>query len=276
VAESAHLAGARRDLRVGSLLARARVRGELQYRTSFALFLVVQLLTTGTDLVAIVALFSKVETLAGWERADVVVLYGVSKSAFTLADVAFSPMGALAEWVRTGRFDRLLLRPAGAMAQLLGHEFQLRRLGRAPLPLAALVLGVAASGVPLGLCSLALLTLAVVASALLFVALIVLTACLAFWSPDSEEVASAFTYGGQTAAQYPTPAYDSWLRAWLLTVVPVGLTVYAPVRQVVGAPNPLHLAPWASVAGPLVSLPLAALAACTWRAGLRRYASTGS
>jgi len=267
---------ARRDLGVGAQFVRARVRGELQYRTSFALLSLAQVAALATDLVAILALFSKVPAIGGWRREQVLVLYAVTSTGFALANTVASPVDYLAAWVRTGRFDRLLVRPAGPLAQLVGTEFQLRRLAALPPAVATLVAGCALGHVPVTARSLSLLLAAVVGCAVLFGALFVVTASLAFWSPDGDEAASAFTYGGQLAARYPTHVYAEWLRRWMFSIVPVGLAGYAPVMAAVGAPNPLHLPGWLQATGPLVSLPFLGLAAVVWRTGTRHYASTGS
>ena len=265
-----------RDVRVGVWLARARVRGELQYRTSFALVVASQLLVTVGDLVAIVALFSKAGQIGGWTRSQVIVLYGVTTTAFALADLAASGVDLVADWVREGRFDRLLVRPAGALAQLAGHEFQLRRLGRLPQPVVTLIVGLSMAGVHPTPRNLVLLVAAIVGAAVLFVALFVLTSSLAFWSPDSDEVANAFTYGGQHASQYPADLFGNWLRRWLFTLVPTGFVCYAPVMVVVGAPNALGLPVWVSYVGPLAAVPFALVAAAAWRSGTRHHTSTGS
>jgi ABC-2 type transport system permease protein len=277
VGESARLRRAvHRDVRAALLLARARVRGELQYRTSFALLAAAQLFVTVSDLVAILAIFTKVPTLGGWSRDQVVVLYGVTTTAFALADVTASGVSLVAEWVRAGRFDRLLLRPAGALAQLLGQEFQLRRVGRLPQPLVALAAGLVLADVRPSARNVVLLAGAVAGAWLLFVALFVLTSSLAFWSPDTEEVAAAFTFGGMTASQYPANLFGDWLRRWLFSIVPTGFVCYAPVMTVVGAPDPLALPGWVAFAGPLAAVPFAVAAAAAWRAGTRHHTSTGS
>ena len=276
MADPGALVAVRRDLRVGVLLARARVRSELQYRTSFALLAATQLVTAGGELVAIVALFSKTSEIGGWTRSQVIVLYGATTVAFAVADVLSAGVDLVADWVREGRFDRLLVRPAGALAQMAGHEFQLRRLGRLPLPVATLVIGLATAHVRLSVRNVALLAGAIVGSTVLFVALFVLTSCLAFWSPDSDEVANAFTYGGHTASHYPANLFGDWLRRWLFSLVPMGFVCYAPVMVVVGAPNALGLASWVPSVGPLVALPFALVAAAAWRTGVRHHTSTGS
>lgn len=265
-----------RDWRVFRRLAGARVRSELQYRTSFALFLVSQVIISVLDLAAILALFTKVSSLGGWSRSQVIVLYGVSSTGFGLADVTLSPVELTAQWVRLGTFDRLLVRPAGSLAQLLGHEFELRRLGRSVQPLAALVIGLVVVRSALGPLELLLLAGAIVGSAVLFGSLFVLTSSLAFWTPSTQEVANAFTYGSNVASTYPVHIFGEWLRRFLLGVVPVGLTAYGPVVVALDAPNPLALPRAVLAAGPLAAVPFVVVAGLVWRAGNRRYGSTGS
>jgi ABC-2 type transport system permease protein len=248
----------------------------MQYRVSFALFLVSQFGLTVLDLVAILAVLSKAGALGGWTRPQVIVLYGLSSTGFGLADAAISPVELTAQWVRLGTFDRLLLRPAGSLAQLLGHEFELRRIGRLLQPVVALVVGLGLVRVRLTIAHIGLLLFAIAGSAVLFGSLFVLMSSIAFWTPNTQEVANAFTYGSNTAAAFPAHIFGEWLRRFLLGVVPVALTAYGPVLVVLDAPNPLHLARPLLTAGPLAAVPFVVFAAAAWRLGNRHYCSTGS
>ena len=269
-------AGWRRDLGVLAVLARGRVRSEMQYRTSFVTLLAGELSSTLVDIAGILALFSKVHSLGGWTRNQVLVGYAITSTSFAIADALVSPIALLPEWVRLGRFDRLMVRPAGSLAQMLGHEFQLRRFGKLFQPITTLLIVWHLSGIGLAPWRLALATLAIVGSTTMFAALYVATASVSFWSPSTDEVSAAFTYGGEFAGQYPTHVFGTWLRRWLFMIVPVGLTSYAPVVAILGAPNPLGLPRWLQVLGPLAAVPAVLAAAAIWRAGTRHYTSTGS
>lgn len=266
----------RRDLDVFRHLARARVRSELQYRASFAMLLVAQTIISSTDLIAIMALFTKISALGEWSRREVVVLYGISSLGFGLGDVLVSPVELTANHVRLGTFDRFLLRPAGSLAQLLGHEFELRRLGRSIQPVVACAVGLWLVRDRLAAGDAVLLAGAVVGSAVLFGSLFVLTSSVAFWTPNTQEFANAFTYGSNVAATYPTHIFGEWLRRFLFGIVPVGLTAYGPVVVAIDAPNPLGLPRPLLAAGPLVAVPFVVVARAVWRAGNRHYRSTGS
>lgn len=277
MADTPQDAGAlRRDLDVFRHLARARLRSELQYRASFTMLIVAQTIISSTDFIAIMALFTKVRALGEWSRREVIVLYGISSLGFGLGDVIVSPVELTAQHVRLGTFDRFLLRPAGSLSQLLGHEFELRRLGRSIQPTVACAVGLWLVRGRLDGADALLLAAAVIGSAVLFGALFVLTSSVAFWTPSTQEFANAFTYGSNVAATYPTHIFGEWLRRFLFGIVPVGLTAYGPVVVAIGAPNPLGLPRPLLAAGPLVALPFVAVARAVWRAGNRHYCSTGS
>ena len=66
----------------------AQVRGHAAYRASFALDLAGNALIPAVDLIAVVAMFRVTRTLGGFTAAEVLVMFGLSASAFALADLA--------------------------------------------------------------------------------------------------------------------------------------------------------------------------------------------
>jgi len=108
----------------------ARLRADWQYRTSFFLYLVGQTLLAASGFAAVVVVFSTVDRLAGWSGVEVAFLFGLSGLSFGLADFVFSPVEFCAKHIKEGTFDQFLIRPVGAMWQLLATEFALRRVGR--------------------------------------------------------------------------------------------------------------------------------------------------
>ena len=264
------------DVRMVRHLIRGRIRSELQYRVSFGLFVIAQMVVALLDVIAIVALFSKVRSIGGWSREQVLFLYAVSAVGFGLADMTVSSVELTAQWVRLGTFDRVMLRPAGTLAQMLGYEFELRRVGRSVTPFIVLIVTARLAHIAWTPGKVGLVLVAIVSSALIFAALFVITSSLAFWIPSTQEVANAFTYGSNTAASFPTHVVVGWLRFWLLGPVPVSLCAYAPLIRVLGAPNPLGLPTWLQLGGPLCFVPFIVVARFVWRLGNRHYRSTGS
>src|SRR4051794_27083990 len=107
------------------------VRAQLAYPGSFALMTFGQFAVTVIEFFGIWALFQRFGHIQGWRLGEVAVFYGLVNVTFSIADAVtrgFDVFGST--FVRTGGFDRLLLRPRSAAFQLLGHELRLTRIGR--------------------------------------------------------------------------------------------------------------------------------------------------
>lgn len=263
-------------MRAFRLLAGARVRAELQYRASFASFVVAQAVVTSLDAVVILVFFQNVNDMGGWTRSEVLYLYAVSTVALGIADFLLGSIEYLPQHVRTGTLDRLLLRPVGVLAQLLAEEFALRRIGRIVQSSIVLVLAIATLDASWTVARVAVAIAGLAGAVLTFCALFVLTSSISFWSPNTQEFANAFTYGGATVGEFPTHVFPQWIRWFFIGVVPAGGAVYLPAVFALDAPNPMGVPQWAQVASPLVCVPVLLAAAGVWRLGLRRYESTGS
>lgn len=267
------------ELGIYRRLVAARVRGEMQYRVSFWLQIIGNLLFHITELAVLLLLFRQVETIGGWRMGEVALLYGIGGVAFGLAHTVASGFSRFSELIVRGGFDRLLLRPVDSMLQVLAEDFQLRRLGGALQGL--LALGVAFRFAEVGWTEWSVgralyLPVVMLSAVLLFVSLFALEAVLCFWTTESTEAVNAFTYGGKTLVQYPLNIYDAWLRRLFLFLLPVGLVVYAPSLYLLDKPDPLGLPPILRFAAPVAALAFALLAAALWRLGVRHYRSTGT
>lgn len=263
-------------LRLYMRYAGVSIRGQMQYPASFLMLVTGQLLITGIEFVGILALFDRFRGLQGWTLPEVALFYATVNLAWGLAEMigrGFDMFGP--NFVKTGDFDRLLLRPRSPVLQLLGYELRLTRVGR--LAQAAVVLAIAVSMLPVvwGLQEVLLLAAAILGGAALFIGLLVLQATLAFWTVESLEIANTLTYGGVQAAQYPIAIYSAWLRRFFTFVVPLACVAYFPLVAILGVADPMGAPRWLQVASPLAGPLFLAASLLVWRLGVRRYTSAG-
>jgi ABC-2 type transport system permease protein len=254
----------------------ARIRSDWQYRTSFLTFTVAQALVTGLEFAALLIILGHVDTLGGWTPAQVGFLYGLAAVPFGFTNLITSPVERLADYVRLGDFDRILLRPVSPLVQLMALEFELRRAGKLLPP--AMVLGWAVANVHLDWTPLrlAVLVLALTCGTVIYSALWVLAASISFWAVASREATNAFTYGGQFANEYPLHLYRGWIRLVLGWAIPLAYVAYVPAQYLLDAANPLELPPWLVLTTPLVTAATVLVSYGAWRTGIRHYQSTGS
>jgi len=251
------------------------VRAQLQYRASFALQSIALFLITFAEFLALVAIFHRFGSLKDWSLPEVALLYGIISVAFALAEAVPRGFDVFPRYLRSGDFDRILLRPRSAMFQVLGAEFQLMRIGR--LSQALLVLAWAVWKLPIHWtpAKAVLLPAAILGGACLFSGLFILSAVVCFWTIESVEIVNCATYGGVESGQYPLSLYRPWFRSFFTFVVPLATINYFPAQVILGrSGGGLEGAlMWAS---PLAGIAFLAFCGALWKVGVRHYGSTGS
>lgn len=253
------------------------MRGQMQYRGALLLSAFGQCTIILMELIGVWALFSRFGQLPGWSFAQVAFFYGFANGAFAIADAlttGFDRFGTT--HVKTGDFDRLLVRPRSTVLQLAGQDFALKRIGRLLTGFGVLLWATVQLALAWDPARLAMFAFALLGAVAFFSALVVLQATLAFWTVESLEVVNVLTYGGVETAQYPLDIYPRWFRGIFLWVVPLGCVIYLPLLRVLGVDDPLGSSPALQAAAPLAGLVFLGLSLGAWQLGVRHYTSTGS
>ncbi len=253
------------------------LRAQMLYPTAFMLRFGSQFLITLTEFGGLYALFARFGHIGGWHFAEIALFYGVISTSFAFAEMTsrgFEMFGP--QFVKTGDFDRVLLRPRTATLQLLGFEFGFTSIGRVLQGLFALLIAVWLLPIAWSFGQVLLLSWAIAAGFALFWAIMILQATLSFWTVEALEVTNTLTYGGVEAGQYPLDIYAAWFRKFLIFIVPIGCVCYLPIAALIGRADmtgaPLVLAELA----PITAFIFLGLAFAAWRVGVAHYTSTGS
>jgi ABC-2 type transport system permease protein len=254
----------------------AQARSQASYRTSFLIDLLGNTAMIGVDLLSVLVLFRLTPSLGGFSVRQTIVIFGLGYSAFALADLAVGNIERIRFYVQTGLLDGVLVRPLGALAQLLALDFGLRRIGRAAVGVAMYLVALHLVPIHWTFARVALAVLAPLAGGVFFSAIFVATATVAFWWIESGEIANSLTYGGRDFVNYPITVYGGWFRRLFAYFLGFGFVAYYPALTLQGRPDPLGLPGWLGWVSPLVALIAAGLAAAVWRVAIRHYRSTGS
>jgi ABC-2 type transport system permease protein len=247
-----------------------------QYRVSLLLTGFAQMLTTSLDLVALIVIYTQVQTLAGFTLPETLYLYGTTRLAFGASDLLASGVESLATTIRLGNFDLMLIRPASSLAQALADQFTPKRLGKLVAPLATLGWALTTLSVQWTVLKVLVCIGTVVCGFVIYCTLWVLTGCISFIAVDAQEMANTFTYGSEFATEYPLQIFGRPLGLALTFVLPVAFVTWQPSLYVLGHADPLGLPGFLSFASPIVAAIMSGLAALAWRVCVRRYRSTGS
>lgn len=252
------------------------IRAQMQYRASFIMLAVGHFLSTGMEFLGIWALFARFGTLKGWTLPEISLFYGIVNVSFALAEAAARGFDTFDGLIRSGDFDRLLLRPRSIALQMAGRELQLMRVGRFFQGLVVLAWGAATLGIRWTFDGVLIAIGAIVGGAFTFSGLFVLQATLCFWTVESIEIINATTYGGVETAQFPLTIYRDWFRRFFTYLVPLASATYFPILAILRRPDPLGTSRLFQALSPLAGPLFFVVTLYVWRLGVRHYHSTGS
>jgi ABC-2 type transport system permease protein len=250
------------------------VRSSLAYPVSFWILVLGGGVINALDFVGIWIMFHTVDSLGGFGLTEIGLLYGATGLGIGIADLVVGSVERIGTKIRMGTLDAMMTRPVPLLVQVCADEFAIRRLSRI---LQALVVLAWASWfvdwTPLR----GLVAAEMIASGgVIFFCLFVSFSCIQFWTGDATEFANAFTYGGNTLTQYPLTVFPRELVKTLTFVLPLAFVNWYPCLYLLGREDPFGLPSWLSFGSPVAALVLVAVTALCWRAGVRRYTSTGS
>lgn len=261
-----------------AMLAAARIRSLAGSPRLMAVRAVGDVVIVALEAAAPVFLAWRFGSVAGWSGAEVALLIGLARTGESLA--AICGRGVDPTWfsdaVRRGEFDGVLVRPVSPLAWLFVTQVEVRFVLRALA--GVVVVGVAShvAGVALTLTNVALLAAAIVACAVLVLCVLVMGAALTFVTLEGSEIANLFANGGVGLVSFPLDLYGSALRFTFTFLIPVGLCVYVPALALLDRPGPGPLGPELLPLLPVMLTAFVGLAVLAWRAGMRRYQSSGS
>jgi len=263
-------------LRLYVALCRMWTKAAWQYPTSLLLLSVGQLFITGLEFAAVLLLFAHTSSLGGFGLPEIALLYGATGTSFALVEGTIGVVDWLGTRIRTGAFDVMLIRPAPALLQLAAEGFSPRRFAAVVQAVGVLGYGLAAVDVDWTVPRVLMVPVMVLGGVGIFAAIFLFGSAFMFLAHDATELQASVTHGGRFLTQYPMSIYGRDALRALTFVVPMAFINWHPALYILGRPDPTGLPRFLSFCAPAVAAALLFLAYRTWRAGLRRYRSTGS
>jgi len=248
------------------------VKMRLAYRVDFMIVTVANLFALVVQLTVLTVLFSKIEALHGWSYEQVLFIYGFSLLPLGLFNLCSANLYRFAErYIVEGNFDRVLLRPVNALAQVLFESFNVSGLNELIIGSGVMIYAGKRLGLAFGpLDAVALLVLAPTA-ALVYTGVFLMLTSVSFWHEDRMGLAPP-VYNVIRFSRYPITIFSPLIRLFLTFVLPFAWVAFYPATWFVGDDRFRRLAFFT----PLVGIVVFSLAYTVWKRAVRRYASTGS
>jgi ABC-2 type transport system permease protein len=248
-----------------------RLKILLEYRVNFLIGATSTSFLQAAGLLALWVVMRQIPTLNGWTFDEVLLVYGLVTISESITHMFADNLWTIGHsYIRTGEFDRFMVRPIDPLFHLLADRFCHDGIGNLLVGSVLVMKAMSGIGIPWTAGNLIYLSIAVLSGGAIFIALNLLTATTAFWLVDSTPV-TFMVYNAYEFAKYPLSIYGRGIRIVLTWLIPFGFASFYPASHLLG--RPVGLLAWM---GPVVAAVFLAVAYRAWKHGLAHYTSTGS
>lgn len=247
------------------------VRCMMQYKASFFLAMLGQFLISFTTFLGVFFMFQRFHSVEGFTFSEVLLCFSIILLEFSLAEMFARGFDCFPSTVRSGEFDRIMVRPQNEILQVLGSKFELTRIGRMLQAVVMFLYGIAKCDVVWNLPKVLTVFLMLIGGMAVFCGLFLIYAALCFFTLDGLEFMNVFTDGAREFCKYPIGIYGKKMLLLTTFFIPYTLIQYYPLLYILGK----------QTSALYIFLPLLACwflipAMLLWKFGVRHYASSGS
>jgi ABC-2 type transport system permease protein len=248
-----------------------RLKVLMEYRASFILGAASTIALQAASIAAVWVVMRQVPSLNGWTYDEVLLIYGLITLAKSINHMFADNLWTIGRvYIRSGGFDRFLVRPIDPLFHLLADRFCQDGVGNFLVGLALVIKSSLALGIEWTPLNLLMLVVGVLSGGFIFIALNLLTCVSSFWIIDSVPV-TRLIFDNHLFAQYPLTIYPKAINVLLTWVVPYGFASFYPASYLLG--RDIGNIAWFA---PFIAAFLMFIAYRFWQFGLRYYSSTGS
>lgn len=247
------------------------VRSAMQYKTSFVLGAAGQLFVSFNQLLGMYFIFTRFRVVKGYTYEEALLCYGIMLLGFSIAQCYARGLESFSSLVRSGEFDRMMVRPRSTILQVLGSKFEMNRMFRIVLAAGMLFYGAAQCKTFQTAGKVAVAAIMVIGTVLLFTGLFLLGASISFFTIEDGGFLNILIYGGSEHGKYPVDIYGKKMLKFCTYVIPYALVQYYPLQYLLGRTDR-----WEYILYPFGVLVFFIVCYSVWCFGVRHYYSAGS
>lgn len=266
-----------RYCRIFAALMRYCLAREMSFRANFIIYALTELLWLALLIVFYKVIFSRTQSVSGWTGDEMMILVGTHYIVTRLFQgLFFESCIELADLIRTGGLDFLLLKPANAQFLVSMSRVDYSSLVNVLVGAGLVWYGAARIGLQPGPDDIALYLLLVLSGVVILYSLMFLLCTTAIWA-----VRTQFIYEGwfhlTSFGRYPEGIYRAaWLKFMLTYVFPILVVANWPARSLLSHDRDKQLDPMQVAFAAGIAVALLAASVLFFRWALRFYRSASS
>ncbi len=248
-----------------------------QYRVDAVLRSLAVFLREATGIIVIYFTLLKFDNLNGWNLQELLFLYSLLFLTYGILIIFFTGLRDLGRTIRTGNFDRFLLRPRGVLFQIIFVNADwFAAVGHGGLGIVLFCISAGKVGITWNAVNIIYYLFAVAGGVLIQGAIFLFLATLNIYLLQTDTLKELLYWNMRKFAGYPISVFHKVIQACMIYVVPMAFVNYFPAQFLLRKPDMQQYPEIFMYLTPLVGVLLYLMMYGFWRVSLRFYKSSGN
>ena len=213
------------------------IKSTLEYKASFIISFISQILVFFSYYFIILSLFSKFGNIKGFTLYEVLLCFSIIQFGYAFCETFARGIDQFDKLIIKGDFDRLLIRPQNILIQVLCYDLDLVKISRLIQAIIVFVIALVNLNIDWTILKVVALSLMVLSSIVIFFGIFLLAASFCFFTIQGLEFRNLFTDGGKHMAQYPIGVFNKGFIIFFTIIIPYAFVNYYPLLYVLGKSN---------------------------------------
>lgn len=245
-------------------------KSQLEYKSSFILTCIAQLLTLSLSSFMVFILMDKFHFLDNYDIYELMLGISIVQFGFSFSECFMRGFDKFSEVIKVGGLDLMLIRPRNIYVQVFGSNIELTKLSRVLGSLVLFIIAISNIDSITWYGALYLFLL-LVGSSMIYAALFIFSACFCFKTVEGLEFMNIFTDGSREFGQYPMGLFRREVILVFTFLIPLACVNYYPISYILGKSDNI----WYLIS-PLMTFVLFIMSIITFNRCIRHYEGTGS
>ena len=218
------LMAAKNQIKVSLLTIKYSLIREMLNKTTFVSNIIFMVLNNATFLVQWVILLGIKENVGGYGMKEVVLLWGLAAGTYGFSRFFFNKAFSLSDIINQGKLDAYLVQPKNVLISVITADVSTSALG--DMLYGFIMLGVFGISIQ----NFLLFTLFTICGGFVLTSLTIIMSSFSFWFSKADALSETVDSITTNFATYPEGIFKGFVRILFLTLIPVGLVNYIPIR----------------------------------------------
>ena len=248
------------------------IKIKLEYKADFTLMLIAGTALQLLGLLFLSVLFFNIPPIQGWTMWEIVLMLASIFFTEGVVSFAFEGMWRMLRLVNMGDLDRILLRPASPILQIVTFDLGVHGIGNMLTGVVLFVIALGQTHTVWTLDKILFMPVFLISAGAIRTAISFAANCSAFWLTSFYNAFPLMVYQVADFAKYPITLYAEPIQIFITVVLPYAFIAYFPAVYIFDKGS------WGWVAWlmPLVAVWCIVVARALFYAGLKRYDSPGN